>query len=185
MIKVSNLKGLTMDHKQRAEEINKIIEEMNKNDINIDQIEQIGEFLETMKEELEKSNEMPVEMIKFDKNGQWSLDKAIKPGKPLDYGSMNTIKQKPDAHTIAYDEGKPSIENKDRAWSSKDVRSGTSPAKSGLSNRASDRAQRVKDAIASGSVIDDRAPKQKAPAIKPSSESALETIRARANKNKI
>ena len=60
--------------------------------------------------ELLKKNAEAAEMVKYDDNGQWSIEKAIKPGPALNYSKMNP---KPDydkidreAHTIDYSDPK-------------------------------------------------------------------------------
>jgi len=111
-------------------------------------------------------------VVKTDSNGQWKIEKAIKPGKPLDYKEMNTPKRPPeeDATSIVYGGKEPRVTGKQ--WKSSD--SSSMNVKAAQRPDASEKHQRVKSAIKQGKITDKE--------IKPQEETALDTIKRKRQK---
>lgn len=90
-----------------------------------------------------------MEVIKFDKSGQWSIEKAIKPGPALNYKEMNTPKRSENPTTIDYSSGTPKISG--NQWKSSD-----SPKINPTSPKIINKENRIRQAVREGKVIDDR-----------------------------
>ena len=127
-------------------------------DCSLEEVETIQQLLEINKHRLSKNmhGEMPPggytfkeETIKFDANGQWKLDKAIKPGPTLDYKEMNRPKQSEDGPKIDYTSGTPVYGGK--PWKSSDV-----PGGKISSPKMEAKETRIRQAVKQGKVIDDR-----------------------------
>lgn len=76
-------------------------------DLNKEQVDEIQNMLESLKKssldsqgvDTGESMAMSTEVIKFDKCGQWKIEKAAKPGKPLVYSSLTSqLKDKQKEH---------------------------------------------------------------------------------------
>lgn len=110
-------------------------------------------------------------VAKFDSNGQWSIEKAIKPGPALNYKVLNKpVQQAPeDTQTITYHETK-SPEISGKQWKTSDTKKIPSPE---AKTKIAEKKRLVGQAIAEGKVLDSTKPQG---AIK---ETASETIKRR------
>lgn len=78
------------------------------NSLSKEELERVEQVLQSHKSFLSKARDsiagaMPdgsIEMIKYDSNGQWKFEKAIKPGPTLDYSNMD--KPSEDSNTLDY-----------------------------------------------------------------------------------
>jgi hypothetical protein len=112
----------------------------------------------TMKQELEDAGVVKVEIIKFDKCGQWKIDKADDDDKSdkvnvINYKEMNRPKTSENPTTIDYSSGKPKISG--YQWKLSD-----SPKVFPTPPKATAKENRIKQAVREGKVIDDREKKK-------------------------
>jgi hypothetical protein len=89
------------------------------------------------------------EFVKFDAQGQWSIQKAEEEGPTLNYREMNKPKENPNPTTIDYSSGEPKISG--NQWSSKDTTKVPSTP-----NKLTAKEARIRQAVKEGKVIDDR-----------------------------
>lgn len=85
------------------------------------------------------------EVIKFDKCGQWKIEKA----NTLNYKEMNSPKPQPNPTTIDYSSGTPKISGDQ--WKTSDI-----PKKNPTNPKIEAKENRIRQAVKEGKVIDDR-----------------------------
>jgi hypothetical protein len=110
-------------------------------------------------------------LVKFDSNGQWSVEKAIKPGSALNYKVLNKPVQQSaeDTQTITYHDTKDPVVS-GKQWKTSD----TKRAKDPVDQKSNIREGRIGRAVKQGTVVDNRGPKVPA-----SPKTAMETMQSR------
>lgn len=123
------------------------------------------------KEQLEQAHEyLSLMKAKIDASDKQSLDKAIKPGKPLNYKEMKPPVQSEspsETGTIDYSGDKPKLSGKQ--WKTSDIKKPTNVRGVKIDR---DKEARVKAATKRGEIIDDRQQESHV-------ESAMDTIKRR------